>query len=109
MGNNLRLWNTKVVYELVVLAGTSSRARFLAKEAVKDASYDNEPFTTEPEEIRDSIDLPASWDDHCIPWGERMSPDMTIEQILAEQEAERQKELRRQRDERETPALPGLG
>lgn len=87
----MKLWKVNVVHELVVRAKDSKEASDYAKEAVRDHEYDNDP-EIHSEEINDELDLPSSWDDACIPWGERdpERPDMTIAEILAEQKASEQ-------------------
>jgi len=90
----MKLWKVNVVHQLVVKAKTSTDAKFFAKEAIEEASLD-EPYVTKPEEIADVFDLPSSWDDACIPFGERdpSRPDMTIAEFLEEQKANEQQNV----------------
>lgn len=87
----MKLWNVNVVHHLVVKAKNATDARFFAKEAIEESSLD-EPYVTKPEEITDALDLPSSWDDSCIPFGERdpSNPDMTIAQFLEQKKANEQ-------------------
>ena len=91
MQTNMKLWGVEVVHQLVVKAKTSTDAKIFAKEAIEETSLD-EPHITRPEEITDVLDLPSSWDDACIPFGERdpSNPDMTIAEFLEQQKANEQ-------------------
>lgn len=89
----MKLWNVNVVHHLVVKAKNATDARFFAKEAMNESLDD--PHITKPEEITDVLDLPPSWDDACIPFGERdpSNPDMTIAEFLEEQKTNEQQNV----------------
>jgi hypothetical protein len=104
----MKLWKVNVVHELVVRAKNPIDARFFAKEILGNPDYDSEIVVTEPVELNDESDLPQSWNENCIPWGERTPTDMTIGQLFHEKQEIDNEEVLRKKIEDVMNPLPGF-